>query len=255
MKQIVREYEFSPEQLKRVREASKALDLTETTVRILFARGVDTEEKIRRFLRPGAKNFLSPFLMRGMKEAAELIRTAKEEEWRVAVFGDYDADGIGASAVLSRALREYGIEPYVYVPERSEGYGLNLGAIDKIFDEFLPDLFITVDCGISNRKEVEYIKEQGAYVIVTDHHELPEEIPDCICINPKFDDGYPYDNLCGAGVAFKLARSSILQRSPRSRTAFPCSGKTATSSPRGFACSNGSLVPRFPPCSAGTRGM
>ena len=209
MKQIVREYEFSPEQLKRVREASKALDLTETTVRILFARGVDTEEKIRRFLRPGAKNFLSPFLMRGMKEAAELIRTAKEEEWRVAVFGDYDADGIGASAVLSRALREYGIEPYVYVPERSEGYGLNLGAIDKIFDEFLPDLFITVDCGISNRKEVEYIKEQGAYVIVTDHHELPEEIPDCICINPKFDDGYPYDNLCGAGVAFKLAQALI----------------------------------------------
>ena len=209
MKQIVREYEFSPEQLKRVREASKALDLTETTVRILFARGVDTEEKIRRFLRPGAKNFLSPFLMRGMKEAAELIRTAKEEEWRVAVFGDYDADGIGASAVLSRALREYGIEPYVYVPERSEGYGLNLGAIDKIFDEFLPDLFITVDCGISNRKEVEYIKEQGAYVIVTDHHELPEDIPDCICINPKFDDGYPYDNLCGAGVAFKLAQALI----------------------------------------------
>ena len=209
MKQIVREYEFSPEQLKRVREAAKALDLTETTVRILFARGVDTEEKIRRFLRPGAKNFLSPFLMRGMKEAAELIRTAKEEEWRVAVFGDYDADGIGASAVLSRALREYGIEPYVYVPERSEGYGLNLGAIDKIFDEFLPDLFITVDCGISNRKEVEYIKEQGAYVIVTDHHELPEEIPDCICINPKFDDGYPYDNLCGAGVAFKLAQALI----------------------------------------------
>ncbi len=209
MKQIVREYEFSPEQLKRVREASKALDLTETTVRILFARGVDTEEKIRRFLRPGAKNFLSPFLMRGMKEAAELIRTAKEEEWRVAVFGDYDADGIGASAVLSRALREYGIEPYVYVPERSEGYGLNLGAIDKIFDEFLPDLFITVDCGISNRKEVEYIKEQGAYVIVTDHHELPEEIPDCICINPKFNDEYPYDNLCGAGVAFKLAQALI----------------------------------------------
>ena len=209
MKQIVREYEFSPEQLKRVHAIAKTLDLTPATVRILFARGVDSEEKIRKFLHPGAENFLSPFLMRGMKEAAELIRTAKEEEWRVAVFGDYDADGIGASAVLSRALREYGIEPYVYVPERAEGYGLSVGAIDKIFDEFLPDLFITVDCGISNRKEVEYIKEQGAYVIVTDHHELPEEIPDCICVNPKFDDEYPYDNLCGAGVAFKLAQALI----------------------------------------------
>src|SRR5699024_358328 len=116
-----------------------------------------------RFLSPGKQNFLSPFLMKGMKEAVLLLERAKREQWRVAVFGDYDADGIGAVAILSRALKEFGIEPYLYVPERAEGYGLSVRAIDRIFDEFLPDLIVTVDCGISNAAEVEYIKEQGCY--------------------------------------------------------------------------------------------
>ena len=86
---------------------------------------------------------------------------------------------------------------------------MNVQAIDYIFDECLPDLFITVDCGISCKKEVDYIKEQGAYVIVTDHHELPDELPACIVVNPKLKDDYPYDNLCGAGVAFKLAQALV----------------------------------------------
>lgn len=209
MKKIVREFQFTPEQSEEVGRLSRALGLTETTAGILFARGTDTEEKMRRFLNPSPKNFLSPYLMSGMKEAVSLLQTAREEGWNVAVFGDYDADGIGASAIMSRALRAFGIEPYLYVPERTEGYGMSVQAIDKIFDEFLPDLVITVDCGISNYEEVEYIKEQGAYAVVTDHHELPDRLPDCICINPKIEDDYPYDNLCGAGVAFKLAQALI----------------------------------------------
>ncbi len=212
MKKLVREYEFSPEQLNTVRRLADKLSLTETTAGLLYARGMDTEDKMRAFLTPGKEHFLSPFLMQGMREAVDLITRAREEGWNVAVYGDYDADGIGACAILSRALREFGIEPYLYVPERQEGYGLNCGAIDAIFDEFLPDLFITVDCGISNRAEVEYIKEQGAYVIVTDHHELPEILPDCIIVNPKLHDDYPYDNLCGAGVAFKLACALLGER-------------------------------------------
>lgn len=209
MKRLVREFDFSPEQLQTVKEIATSLDLTETTAAILYARGMDTVEKVRRFLHPSADNFLSPFLMRGMKEACELIETARREDWRVALFGDYDADGIGACAVLSRALKQLGIEPYLYVPERTEGYGMSMEAVDKIFDEFLPDLVITLDCGISNAAEVRYIQELGASVIVTDHHELPDVLPDCICINPKFQDDYPYDNLCGAGVAWKLSQALI----------------------------------------------
>ncbi len=212
MKKLLREFTFTTEQQSAVQDLARAFRLTKTTAGILYSRGMDTPEKAEKFLNPSCGHLLSPFCMKGMREAVDLITTARDEGWNVAVFGDYDADGIGACAVLSRALRMFGIEPYLFVPERTQGYGMNVQAIDEIFDEWMPDLFITVDCGISNRKEVEYIKEQGAYVIVTDHHELPEELPDCIIVNPKLKDDYPYDNLCGAGVAFKLATALIGER-------------------------------------------
>ena len=205
MKKIVPEYVFSDEQLNTVKSLAKQCSLMEETVKILYGRGIDDAEKIEKFIRPSRDNFISPFKMSGMKEAVELITRARGEDWSVVVYGDYDADGVCASTIMSSALRDFGIEPFVYIPERRDGYGLNRNAIDEIFEECFPQLFITVDCGISCAEEVEYIKEQGAEVIVTDHHELPDKIPDCICVNPKFNDGYIYDNLCGAGVALKTA--------------------------------------------------
>ncbi len=205
MKKIIAEAEFSDGQLNEISKLARLTGLSVQTVRILYGRGIDTADKIHGFIHAGKERFLSPFLMSGMKEAVELITRARDEEWSVAIYGDYDADGICASTVLCRALAEFGINAIVFVPERRNGYGLNVNSIDEIFEEFFPQLFITVDCGISNAQEVEYIKEQGAEVIVTDHHELPEILPDCICVNPKITDDYPYDNLCGAGVAFKLA--------------------------------------------------
>lgn len=178
--------------------------LCRQTVAILVARGIDTSEKIDTFLHPSRKHFLSPFLMSGMSAAKELITLARDEEWEVVVYGDYDADGVSASTIMVRSLADFGINAHVFIPERRNGYGLNVASIDEIFEEYCPQLFITVDCGISNAAEVEYIKEQGAEVIVTDHHELPAKLPDCICINPKIKDDYPFDNLCGAGVAFKV---------------------------------------------------
>ncbi len=209
MKKIVPEYSFSEEQLNRIADLADECGLTDQVTRILYARGIDTADKIRRFMRPSERNFLSPFLMSGMKEAVELITQARDEGRTVAVFGDYDADGICASAIMYHALKEFGIEAHVYVPERVDGYGLSEEAIDRIFEECNPELFITVDCGISCAKEAQYIYELGSDVIVTDHHELPEELPDCIIVNPKLKDDYPYDNLCGAGVAFKLACALI----------------------------------------------
>ncbi len=205
MKKLVPELDISPSRREEISRLAAKLALSETTVGLLFARGCTDEESMRAFLTPGKEHFLSPFLLKNMREAVELITRAREEEWSVAVFGDYDADGIGACAVLSRALRAFGIEPYLFVPERADGYGMSIPALDRIFDACMPDLIITVDCGISNAKEVEYIQEQGTYVIVTDHHELPDELPHCIVVNPKLGGDYPYDNLCGAGVAFKLA--------------------------------------------------
>ena len=212
MKKIVPEYSFSEEQLNIISVLAQETGLTEQITRILYARGIDTVQKIRRFMKPSEKNFLSPFLMQGMKEAVELITQARDEGRTVAVFGDYDADGICASAIMYYALRDFGIDAHVYVPERVDGYGLSEEAIDRIFEECNPELFITVDCGISCAKEAQYIYELGSDVIVTDHHELPEVLPDCVVINPKLQDDYPYDNLCGAGVAFKLACALIGER-------------------------------------------
>ena len=205
MKKILRECEFSEEQLKNIRALASACGIREFTAKILFSRGIDTPEKAARFLSPSKKHFLSPFLMRGMKELVGALTDAKNAGATVAVFGDYDADGICASSILSAALKEFGVHGVAYIPERAEGYGMNREALAKIIDECAPALIVSVDCGISNREEVEYIKSRGVRVIVTDHHELPDELPDCTIVNPKLKDDYPYDNLCGAGVAFKVA--------------------------------------------------
>lgn len=204
MKRVLPEYEFSEQQLNTVKELAEECGLLEETVKILYGRGVRTSEEILKFVNPSRNHFISPFKMQGMAEAVELITRARDEDWCVVVYGDYDADGICAATIMGKSLTDFGLEPVLCVPERNNGYGLSKDLIDGIFEEYFPQLVITVDCGISCAEEVEYIKEQGAEVIVTDHHELPENIPDCICINPKFNDGYEYDNLCGAGVAFKV---------------------------------------------------
>ena len=209
MKKILPEHEFSSGQLNIIADLAARTGLCEETVKILCGRGIDDESKISRFLHPSKKHFVPPLKMSGMKEAVELITRARDEGWQVVVYGDYDADGICASTIMRGVLSDFGIDPVVYVPERTSGYGLGTEAIDSIFEEYFPQLFITVDCGISNAEEVEYIKEQGAEVIVTDHHELPQTLPDCICVNPKIADDYPYDNLCGAGVAFKVGCALI----------------------------------------------
>ena len=166
MKRIVSEYELSDEQLNIVKQLAAETGLMEDTVKILFGRGVDDREKIKKFINPSRANFISPFKMSGMDEAVGLITRARDEDWVVVVYGDYDADGVCASTIMCNVLKDFGIEPVVYVPERRDGYGLNKNAIDEIFEEYFPQLFITVDCGISCADEVEYIKEQGAEVIV-----------------------------------------------------------------------------------------
>ncbi len=212
MKKIVPEYVFTEEQLNSIAVLAKETGFTEQIVRILYARGIDSAQKIERFMSPSAKHFIDPFKMQGMTEAVALIKQARDEGRTVAVFGDYDADGICACAIMYYALRDYGVDAQIYVPERADGYGLSIEAVDRIFEDCNPELFITVDCGISCAKEAQYVYELGSDVIVTDHHELPEVLPDCVVINPKLQDDYPYDNLCGAGVAFKLACALLGER-------------------------------------------
>ena len=205
--------QFTNEELNSIKNLSKSSNLLCETAAILYSRGYDTLEKIDKFLNAGKQNFYSPFLLSGVKEAVERINIAKENGETVVIYGDYDADGICATTVLYRTLIEYGVNDYAVVPEREDGYGLSQKSIDEVCENLFPDLLITVDCGISSHDEVEYLKDLGVDVIVTDHHELPKILPDCTVINCKLkDQEYPFDSLCGAGVAYKLATALIGER-------------------------------------------
>ena len=180
------------------------------TARLLYCRKIDTEEKIKAFLNPDKSGFISPFLLNGISDAVERIIKASENKENVFIFGDYDADGVCATSVLYYCLRKIGIKAKCFVPEREDGYGLNVDIISRFNQENKIDLLITVDCGISDREKVEEIKKLGIDVIVTDHHEPPEILPDCITINPKIaGQRYNFTELCGTGVAYKLGYAVI----------------------------------------------
>ena len=195
---------------EKIRKNADECGILFETARLLYCRKTDTPEKIKRFFSPGKRNFGDPFSFRQMNLAVQRIERALNNSERVVVFGDYDADGICATAILIYALKEYGIDPIPLIPERDDGYGLNQTLIENLHGETPVDLIITVDCGISDAEKIDKIKSLGIDVIVTDHHEPPDILPECIVLNPKVKgETYPFDGLCGAGVAFKLACALI----------------------------------------------
>lgn len=177
--------------------------------KVLLSRGVDGDE-LMNFLSPDYdRDVLDPFLFPDMESVVERIKRAKDEDEKVLIFGDYDADGVTSTVIMKETLSELGIETSIYIPDKEkEGYGMSKDAVRKAGEhEF--SLIITVDCGISNASEIEYANSLGIDVIVTDHHCVPEKIPDALAvINPKTEDSnYPYENLAGVGVAFKVAQA------------------------------------------------
>ncbi|MCH5157019.1 MAG: DHH family phosphoesterase [Clostridiales bacterium] len=169
----------------------------------LSARGIN-EDTFDDF--SGQLTFHSPFEMSNMREAVDTINEVIDCGGSVLIYGDYDADGLTAASILSLYFSDNGVDNDVIIPTRDEGYGLHAENVFRAFENNFYDLLITVDCGISNAAEVQKIvNELGVEVIVTDHHELPEVLPDCICVNPKL--GYPFPYLAGAGVAWKLVEA------------------------------------------------
>lgn len=192
-----------------VKKIADDLKLNEKLVELLFLRGIDNEEAIRRFLYPDVDMFYNPLLMKGMSEATARINAAIENREKIVVYGDYDADGVCSAAILALFLISRGLDVFVHIPNRiGDGYGLNTDRLEKIIDQHIPDLIITCDCGISGANEVHFALDLGVDMIVTDHHEVSGEIPECVVVNPKQSDcGYPCKNLCGAGVALKLVEA------------------------------------------------
>lgn len=174
---------------------------------VLAARGLDTPEKMSDFLACGEDRLADPFLLRDMDRAAARITQALERGEKIAVYGDYDVDGITATALLTEFLRGRGGDVLPYIPDRmGEGYGLNRTAVGQLAGEGVK-LIVTVDCGITAVEEVELARSLGMDVVVTDHHECKETVPAAVAVvDPRRPDfPYPFKGLAGVGVALKLA--------------------------------------------------
>ena len=194
---------------EKVEELVKKRHITNLLASILVNRGIIDGEKINVFLNPTRKDFYNPFLMPDMEIAVKRIVKAIENKEKIMIYGDYDADGITSITVLKKYLNEIGLKTGEYIPNRlNEGYGLNKDAISKIYNDGYR-LMITVDCGISGLEEVEYANSLGMEIIITDHHEPAEKLPEAIAVidAKRKDNKYPFNQLAGVGVVFKLIQA------------------------------------------------
>ena len=194
---------------EKVRELKEKYKINSLLAAILVNRGITDEEKIRKFLEPTRQDFYNPYLMKDMEIAVNRIINAIKSQEKVIIYGDYDVDGITSITVLKKFLKDVGLEVSYYIPNRlDEGYGLNKNAVEKIVNEGYT-LMITVDCGISGIDEIDYANSLGLEVIVTDHHEPGESLPKALAVidNKRKDSTYPFRELAGVGVSFKLCQA------------------------------------------------
>lgn len=205
---MVKKWQIYESNNEKIEEISKKYNLNKLLATILVNRNIE-ENQIETYLNPNRKNFHDPFLMPDMEIAVNRILKAMENKEKIIIYGDYDVDGITSITVLKSFLKDRGIDVDQYIPNRlEEGYGLNNPAVKKIAEQGY-DLMITVDCGISGIEEIKYANSLGIETIVTDHHEVGEELPDAIAVvdAKRKDNIYPCRDLAGVGVVFKLIQA------------------------------------------------
>ncbi len=194
-----KKWEYYEANEETVNEISEKFNISKLLAKILVNRDIVEDEKIKVFLEPTRNDFYDPFLMPDMEKAVERIIKAIENKEKVMIYGDYDVDGITSITVLKKFLEERGLDAGYYIPNRlEEGYGLNKEAIEQIIKQNYT-LIITVDCGISGIEEIEHCNNLGIDVIVTDHHEQLEELPNAYAIidAKRKDNTYPFRGLAG----------------------------------------------------------
>ena len=188
---------------------SKELNISPILSSMLIKRDIKTFDQAKTFFRPNFEMLHDPFLMKDMSIAVERIQKAVEKKESIMIFGDYDVDGTSSVALLSLYLESLGLCVTKYLPDRkNEGYGISINAIDNALKK-KQKLIIALDCGIKAHKQVEYAKKKGIEFIICDHHNPEKNIPKALAVlNPKRKDcGYPYKELCGCGVGFKLVQA------------------------------------------------
>ena len=209
-------YEIDENIAKKI---AKKFGINEVLAKILVNREVTKDEEIKVFLEPTRNDFYDPFLLPDMEKAVDRIIKAIEKKEKVLIYGDYDVDGITSVTVLKKFLKERGLDVGYYIPNRlEEGYGLNKDAINKIIEEKYT-LMITVDCGISGISEIEGCNKLGIETIVTDHHEQGEILPPAYAVidAKRKDNKYPFRELAGVGVVFKLIQAVSIKLNLDSR--------------------------------------
>lgn len=172
------------------------------------------EDDIKKFLNPTRDDFYDPFLLPDMEQAIERIEQAINNNEKILIYGDYDADGITSTTILIKFFKEIGVEVDKYIPNRlEEGYGINNKALEEIKNRGI-DLIITVDTGITANDQVKYANELGLDVIITDHHEPSDEIPKAVAVidAKRKNNKYPFNQLAGCGIAFKLTQAISIKR-------------------------------------------
>jgi single-stranded-DNA-specific exonuclease len=182
------------------------LRISPLTAQVMAARGIVDPDEAQAFLQPRLTDLIDPCRNTRVAAAARFLLDAARASKHITVYGDYDADGICASAVVERCLRFIGADADIYIPHRiDEGYGLNREAIAELARNGT-NIIVTVDSGVSSFDEVQFAREQGIEIVITDHHEPGDGVPDAVhVLNPKLpDSAFGYEYLCGAGVAFKL---------------------------------------------------
>ncbi len=202
----------------------KSLGISLPTANLLYNRGYKTPEEATSFIRLEAELFHDPFLMEDMKKAADRIADAIEKKEKIAVYGDYDADGVTSTSLLCLYFRDKGLDPSFHIPNRvGEGYGVNRDALDKLVAEG-NTLIITVDTGITAIEEAEYCRSLGCDMVITDHHECRELLPQAVAVVDPHREGcsYPFKELAGVGVAFKVV--TAVEYTLRIRRGIPTDG-------------------------------
>ncbi|MCE2470104.1 MAG: DHH family phosphoesterase [Dehalococcoidia bacterium] len=187
------------------------LDVPPLTARLLHARGIANPGQAAEFLDCAESLYLPPSVLSGVDAAVERLRAAREHGEHAAVYGDFDADGVTGAALMTRALRRFGLRASAYIPHRvAEGHGLNAAAVDTLAAQGAR-LIVTVDCGVTDVDAVAHAKALGIDVIITDHHLPGDTAPDAAAIvNPKLDgNGGASDQLTGVGMALKLAQALL----------------------------------------------
>ena len=187
---------------------AKKAGLGPEAARLLFSRGIKDEDSLSRFLAPSLDDLHDPYLLHDMDKAVNRIRRAIEQGEFILVYGDYDADGMTSASILKETLEQLGAECLVYLPNRfTDGYGPNASVYKYFIEQQGISLIVTVDNGVAGHEAIDLAQSMGVDVIVTDHHSLPEVLPDAYAIvhpeHPEAD--YPFKHLAGCGVSFKLA--------------------------------------------------